>query len=117
MACELCAGQEIYLRRPDAYRLVGCTASFEQVAELAREQERPETAIGYITQARPAPDCMAACSAVHLYFSCLWGLSIAPTCMAASIRHASGLRLHCQQHKEGGILGFMQVSVRIWVRF
>ena len=59
------AGQEIYLRRPDAYRLVGCTAAFEQVAELAREQERPETAIGYITQARSAPECMAACNAMH----------------------------------------------------
>ncbi len=46
------AGQEIYLRRPDAYRLVGCTAAFEQVADLVRTQERPETAIGYITQAR-----------------------------------------------------------------
>ncbi|KAK9836266.1 hypothetical protein WJX81_000586 [Elliptochloris bilobata] len=43
-------GQEIYLRRPDAYRLVGCTAAFEQVAELARGQGCSETAIGYITQ-------------------------------------------------------------------
>ena len=49
-SCER-AGQEIYLRRPDVYRLVGCTAAFEQVAELARAQEQPETAIGYITQA------------------------------------------------------------------
>lgn len=56
--CER-AGQEIYLRRPDVYRLVGCTAAFEQVAELARAQEQPETAIGYITQACLALLCMS----------------------------------------------------------
>ena len=71
LVCELRAGQEIYLRRPDAYRLVGCTATFEQVAELAREQERAETAIGYITQARSVPKLAAACRAVHRHFNWL----------------------------------------------